>query len=82
MFLINRFLTRTSFIMTSTTGWQNIDLSKYKLVFNHLDKIAITLQLVDYKPLEDTELYIRSVSKKNTFQKFTFQISKSGNLGV
>lgn len=53
---------------TSTTGWQNIDLSKYKLVFNHLDKIAITLQLVDYKPLEDTE-FIFGVSAKKTLSK-------------
>lgn len=67
---------------TSSTGWQNIDLSKYKLIFNHLDMIAVTLQLVDYEPLEDTEFIFGVSAKKNSFQKFTFQISKSGHLGI
>jgi pimeloyl-ACP methyl ester carboxylesterase len=53
---------------TSSTGWQNIDLSKYKLVFNHLDMIAVTLQLVDYEPLENSE-FIFGVSAKKTLSK-------------
>ena len=61
-------LTENIIYKTSTTGWQKIDLSKYKLVFNHLDQIAVTLQLVDYKPLEDTE-FIFGVSAKKTLSK-------------
>lgn len=53
---------------TSTTGWQNIDLSKFKLIFNHLETIAVTLQLVDYEPLENTE-FIFGVSAKKTLSK-------------
>jgi hypothetical protein len=53
---------------SSSTGWQNIDLSTYKLVFNHLDRIAVTLQLVNYEPLEDAE-FIFGVSAKKTLSK-------------
>ena len=60
---------------TSLTGWQTIDLSKYKLMFNNLDKIAITLQLVDYIPLEDDN-FVFGISAKKSLSKnlmFRFQ---------
>ena len=60
---------------TSSTGWQIIDLSKYKLIFNNLDKIAITLQLVDYTPLPDTD-FVFGISAKKSLSKnlmFRFQ---------
>ena len=60
---------------TSSTGWQTIDLSKYKLIFNNLDKIAITLQLVDYNTLKDTE-FVFGISAKKSLSKnliFRFQ---------
>lgn len=60
---------------TSTNGWQKIDLSKYKLLFNNLDKIAITLQLVDYIPLKDTD-FVFGISAKKSLSKnlmFRFQ---------
>ncbi|MDP2455211.1 MULTISPECIES: alpha/beta fold hydrolase [unclassified Kaistella] len=60
---------------TSSTGWQIIDLSKYKLIFNNLDEIAITLQLVDYTPLKDTD-FVFGISAKKSLSKnlmFRFQ---------
>lgn len=60
---------------TSLTGWQKIDLSKYKLTFNNLDKIAITLQLVDYTPLKDSD-FVFGISAKKSLSKnlmFRFQ---------
>ena len=60
---------------TSLTGWQKIDLSKYKLLFNNLDKIAITLQLVNYIPLEHTD-FVFGISAKKSLSKnlmFRFQ---------
>lgn len=60
---------------TSLTGWQTIDLSTYKLMFNNLDKIAITLQLVDYIPLEDDN-FVFGISAKKSLSKnlmFRFQ---------
>lgn len=60
---------------TSLTGWQTIDLSKYKLMFNNLDKIAITLQLVDHIPLDDDN-FVFGISAKKSLSKnlmFKFQ---------
>ena len=57
-----------------------IDLSQYKLNFNNLDKIAVTLQLVDYKALPDIG-FVFGISAKNLFQKSAFQIPKPGKLG-
>lgn len=60
---------------TSTKGWQTIDLSKYKLIFNNLDRIAVTLQLVDYNTLEDTD-FVFGISAKKSLSKnlmFRFQ---------
>ncbi|NME69250.1 alpha/beta fold hydrolase [Flammeovirga aprica] len=38
---------------TDSVGWQNVDLQKYNLQYNGLDEIAIVLQLVDFKKLDD-----------------------------
>lgn len=53
---------------TSSTEWQNIDLTKYKLTFNNIDKIAITLQLVDYVPLKESD-FIFGISAKKSLSK-------------
>ncbi|SMC78879.1 carboxypeptidase-like regulatory domain-containing protein [Moheibacter sediminis] len=53
---------------TTTTGWQKIDLSQYGLVFNDLNQIAVTLQLVDYKSLENHD-FVFGVSAKNSLSK-------------
>lgn len=53
---------------TTSTGWQKIDLSEYGLVFNDLNQIAVTLQLVDYKPLENHD-FVFGVSAKNSLSK-------------
>ncbi|MEJ5104581.1 carboxypeptidase-like regulatory domain-containing protein [Chryseobacterium sp. MYb328] len=50
---------------TTTTGWQTIDLQEYKLIYTHLDKLAITLQLVESIPQEDTG-FIFGISAKKT----------------
>lgn len=60
---------------TSSSGWQTVDLRKYKLLLNNLDKIAITLQLVDYIPLKDTD-FVFGISAKKSLSKnlmFRFQ---------
>ncbi|PPZ92800.1 oxidoreductase [Cloacibacterium normanense] len=58
---------------TSSKGWQKIDLSKYKLLFNNLDKIAITLQLVDYIPLKDTDFVFGISAKKKLSKNLMFR---------
>jgi len=57
-------LTKSIIYKTITTGWQNIDLSEYHLKFKNLDRIAITLQLVDYVPQKDVD-FIFGISAKN-----------------
>ena len=58
---------------SSSTGWQTIDLSKYKLLFHNLDQIAITLQLVDYKPLNDTDFVFGISAKKSLSKNLIFR---------
>ncbi len=53
---------------TSETGWQSIDLSSYRLMFRNLDKIVITMQLIDYESLSDTD-FVFGISAKKTFSK-------------
>jgi pimeloyl-ACP methyl ester carboxylesterase len=53
---------------TTTTGWQKIDLTKYKLLFKNIDKIAITVQLVAYNPLPNED-FIFGISAKKTLSK-------------
>lgn len=59
---------------TSSTGWQKIDLSKYRLLFNNLDKIAITLQLVDYIALKDTDFVFGISAKKSLSKNLMFRV--------
>lgn len=59
---------------TSSTGWQTIDLSKYKLLFNNLDKIAITLQLVDHTPLQNTDFVFGISAKKSLSKNLIFRL--------
>ncbi|KQB98821.1 alpha/beta fold hydrolase [Pedobacter sp. Hv1] len=64
---------------TSSIGWQNINLSNYKLLFNGLDQIAITLQLVEYKPLADTEFVFGVSAKKTLSKNLLFRYQSQGN---
>ncbi|RZL10559.1 MAG: oxidoreductase, partial [Pedobacter sp.] len=41
-------LNKTILFQCTTTGWQHIDLSPYDLKFKDMDKIAITLQLIEH----------------------------------
>ncbi|MCT3921464.1 alpha/beta fold hydrolase [Elizabethkingia anophelis] len=64
---------------TSTTGWQKIDLSEYKLNFNNLDKIAVTLQLVDHKALPDIGFVFGISAKKSLSKNLLFRYQSQGN---
>ncbi|WP_407535075.1 alpha/beta fold hydrolase [Elizabethkingia miricola] len=64
---------------TSTTGWQKIDLSEYKLNFSNLDKIAVTLQLVDHKALPDTDFVFGVSAKKSLSKNLLFRYQSQGN---
>ncbi|AKH93570.1 oxidoreductase [Elizabethkingia anophelis FMS-007] len=67
---------------TSTTGWQKIDLSEYKLNFNNLDKIAVTLQLVDHKALPDIGFVFGVSAKKSLSKNLLFRYQSQGNWEV
>lgn len=64
---------------TSSTGWQTVDLSKYKLIFNNLDKIAITLQLVDYNLLNDADFVFGISAKKSLLENLIFRFQSQSN---
>lgn len=53
------------FKTTATIGWQTIDLQKYKLTYTNLNKLAITLQMVENIP-QDNINYIFGISAKKT----------------
>lgn len=58
---------------TTTTGWQIIDLTKYKLLFNNLEEIAITLQLIDYIPLQNENFVFGFSAKKAVSKNLLFR---------
>jgi len=64
---------------TSTTGWQRIDLSGYKLSYNNLDKLAITLQLVAHSALGDTAFVFGLSAKKSLSKNLLFRYQSQGN---
>lgn len=55
-------------LKTNTTGWQTIDLEKYKLIYNDLDQLAITLQLVENIPQDNVD-FVFGISAKKTLSK-------------
>jgi pimeloyl-ACP methyl ester carboxylesterase len=64
---------------TSATGWQKIDLSPYKLVFNHLKEIAVTIQLIDSKSLENTKFIFGMSAKKSLSKNLLFRYQPQGS---
>ncbi len=64
---------------TSSTGWQNIDLTKYKLMFKGQGQIAITLQLVDYKTLPANAFVFGISAKKSLSKNLLFRYQSQGN---
>lgn len=64
---------------TSTTGWQNIDLSAYHLMFRQQKNIAVTLQLVDYQKLEDIDFVFGLSAKKTLSQNLLYRYQSQGN---
>ncbi|WP_406827112.1 alpha/beta fold hydrolase [Pedobacter sp. KACC 23697] len=64
---------------TTSVGWQSINLAPYHLNFEGLDRIAVTLQLVDYVPDSSTN-FIFGVSAKKTLAKdLLFRYQNQGN---
>eukprot|EP01133_Synstelium_polycarpum_P013504 gene13503-15908_t len=64
---------------TSATGWQKIDLSPYKLVFNHLKEIAVTIQLIDSRSLENTKFIFGMSAKKSLSKNLLFRYQPQGS---
>ena len=64
---------------TSTTGWQKIDLTLYKFRFKNVDKIAVTLQLVDYKKLAQEDFVFGVSAKKSLAKDLLFRYQSQGN---
>jgi len=64
---------------TTKTGWQHIDLSSYSLRFKDLDKIAVTLQLIDHQSLSDTAFVFGLSAKKSLSKNLLFRYQSQGN---
>lgn len=63
----------------TTTAWQKIDLSPYKLRLKDQDKVAITLQLVGHKKLADHDFIFGISAKTAASSKMLFRYQTQGN---
>lgn len=63
---------------TSTTGWQSIDLQKYKLIYTDLSQLAITLQLVESVPQDNTDFVFGISAKKTLSNDLLFRYQSQG----
>ncbi|PTT19796.1 oxidoreductase, partial [Chryseobacterium sp. HMWF028] len=63
---------------TNTTGWQTIDLEKYKLIYNDLDQLAITLQLVENVPQDNVDFVFGISAKKTLSNDLLFRYQSQG----
>ena len=64
---------------TTTTAWQKIDLKPYKFRFKNVEQIAVTVQLVDYKKLENQDFVFGVSAKKSTAKDLLFRYQSQGN---
>lgn len=64
---------------TTTTGWQKIDLTPYKFRFKNVKQIAVTVQLVDYKNLENQDFVFGISAKKSTAKHLLYRHQSQGN---
>jgi hypothetical protein len=67
---------------TSTTGWQSIDLQKYKLLYTDMDQLAITLQLVESIPEDNTDFLFGISAKKTLSNDLLFRYQAQGKWEV
>lgn len=72
-------LQQTILFECTTTGWHRIDLSAYHLRFRDMDKIAITLQLVDHTALADVPFIFGLSAKKSFAKNLLFRYQNQGN---
>lgn len=63
---------------TGTTGWQTIDLQKYKLIYSDLDQLAITLQLVESVPQDNVDFVFGISAKKTLSNDLLFRYQSQG----
>lgn len=63
---------------TNTTGWQTIDLQKYKLIYTDLDQLAITLQLVESVPQDNADFVFGISAKKTLSNDLLFRYQSQG----
>lgn len=64
---------------TTTTGWQTIDLQEYQLIYTHLDKLAITLQLVESIPEDNIDFIFGISAKKTLGNDLLYHYQSQGN---
>lgn len=64
---------------TSTTAWQKIDLTPYKFRFKNVEQIAVTLQLVRYKKLDQEDFVFGISAKKSLGKDLLFRYQSQGN---
>ena len=64
---------------TTITAWQKIDLKPYKFRFKNVEQIAVTVQLVDYKKLENQDFVFGVSAKKSTAKDLLFRYQSQGN---
>lgn len=64
---------------TTTIGWQKIDLTPYKFRFKNVDQIAVTLQLIGYKKLNQEDFVFGISAKKSLAKDLLFRYQSQGN---
>lgn len=76
---VESILDKNIIYKTSTTGWQKINLTPYKFRFKNVDQIAVTLQLVGYKKLDQEDFVFGVSAKKSLAKDLLFRYQSQGN---
>ncbi|PWN70343.1 oxidoreductase [Chryseobacterium phosphatilyticum] len=67
---------------TSTTGWQSIDLRKYNLIYTGIDKLGITLQLVNHISQDNGEFVFGISARKTLSNDLLYRYQSQGSWEV